>query len=77
MPEYRSSLEVARLLGVPEWMLDKAIRRGDIAPPPKIGGVRVWPPDLVANLRAALAARGTPTAAMDAVAAGNGSERGR
>ncbi len=65
MEVLRSTLEVARLLAVPEWRIEQSIRRGLIPAPPIVGGARVWTSELVELLRDALVLSGvhgaTPT----------------
>lgn len=54
----RSTIEVARRLGVPEWRLGRLIRDGVIPAPPLVAGRRLWTVRHVRDAAAALRAAG-------------------
>jgi hypothetical protein len=60
VPQILSTKDAAQLLGVPTWRLDDAVRRGEVAPS-LFSGNRVWLPEDVQRVRAALAFRGVHT----------------
>ena len=55
--ELLSTRQVCALLGVRETIIQDAVRRGFCPAPPMVGRSRAWTPELVEQLRAALAAR--------------------
>lgn len=57
MLELRTTREVSALLGVPEWVIESAIRRREVDRPPIVGRTRLWTEAHVNQLRAALGRR--------------------
>ena len=54
----RSTIEVARTLGVPEWRLGRLVRDGVIHAPPLVAGRRLWTSRHVHDAEVALRASG-------------------
>lgn len=55
--ELRGTVEVARTLGAPLWLVERVLRDAEIPQPVHVGGVRMWTPEDVERLTSALAAR--------------------
>ena len=53
-----TTAEVAALLGVETWRVQRVFENGDVAEPPRFAGKRVIPREAIADVAEALRARG-------------------
>jgi hypothetical protein len=53
-----TTAEVASLLGVETWRVQRVFEHGDVSEPPRFGGKRVIPREQIADVAEALRARG-------------------
>ena len=54
MRDFMTTREITELLGVREWEIENALRRGDVPRPPVVGGVRIWTAAHYERLRSSL-----------------------